>query len=567
VGGISDITGAGSISNGCATASNSILTINSSVDSSYNGALQDGSATCTLGLTKTGAGTLTLVGTWGGGWQNISYTGPTTISGGKLVIQDGVNAFASTITNNAALEIRSSNVQFGFSKPIGGTGSVAFKSTYSAGYIALGNTVSNTYTGGTTVQGGGLVLQASGGAIAIPGDMTISDSGDGTDTYVVHYAANQIASTGVVSFNPTASGKAGYYLYGNAQTLAGISDSTNYGKVANGSSTPCTLTISNSNCTYNGILTDGGTASLALVKTGLGTMTLGGTGVIDLTGGITVNGGNLYLAKTSGVAVPGALNMSAPSGNTWVYVNGNNQFGANATLNFQGGYYPYFVMQGYNVSVAGISDSNGTGVIENTEYGTASLATLTINNSTACSYNGYIRDTYAGSGQLAMIKNGTGTLTLSGDVANNFTGGLTINAGTVDFENTENDVAHPYTVNAGGHLVLNGVQLAAAASAMSLIAESATDDYANAVPDTNNGTMSIVGSTYFNARNLVGTGTLMVKDDAVVYAHSLVQDTLVIGGTSSYSPAVAVPEPGTMMLLAFAILALAGVGIRKMNRG
>jgi hypothetical protein len=55
----------------------------------------------------------------------------------------------------------------------------------------------------------------------------------------------------------------------------------------------------------------------------------------------------------------------------------------------------------------------------------------------------------------------------------------------------------------------------------------------------------------------------MVQDNAVVYAHSLVQDTLVIGGTSSFSPAAAVPEPGTMMLLAFAALALAGVGIRR----
>jgi autotransporter-associated beta strand protein len=232
---------------------------------------------------------------------------------------------------------------------------------------------------------------------------------------------------------------------------------------------------------------------------------------------------------------------------------------SNVTWSSTGGWQEIKLLS-HTQTVASINDATSRGVIEN-GWGdsTTGTGTLTVNANSNCSFNGYARDNYNGGGLLAIVKNGSGTLTLSGNYANDFTGGLTINAGTVDFENTENDVAHPYTVNAGGHLVLNGTQLAASASAMSLIA----DEYANAVSDKNDGTMSIVGSTHFNARNLVGTGTLKVQDDAVVYAHSLVQDTLVIGGTSSYSPAVAVPEPGTMMLLACTFLVMVGVYIRR----
>jgi autotransporter-associated beta strand protein len=272
----------------------------------------------------------------------------------------------------------------------------------------------------------------------------------------------------------------------------------------------------------------------------------------------------LVLQKTSGYAISG--NIAIDSGALCV-VNPN-QIVPTAAVSFTGAQVGALLLYGNTVTVTSLSSTSGGNVGNTAGAVGPGNGTLVVNNASNCSYYGAIYNNVAGgTGLTAVTKNGAGTLYLYGNAANDFTGGLTINAGMVDFENTENDVAHPYTVNPGGHLVLNGTQLAAAASAMSLIAASETDDYANAVPDTNNGTMSIVGSTYFNARNLVGTGTLMVKDDAVVYAHSLVQDTLVIGGTSSYSPAVAVPEPGTMMLLAFAALALAGIGIGRKNRG
>jgi autotransporter-associated beta strand protein len=692
---------------------NSTLTVNNANDCTYYGWIRNSNGgSGTLSLTKQGAGTLTLVGTYASGWTNLSYTGPTTISAGKLVIQDGVNAFGSAITNNSTLELRASLVIYTYSQPIGGSGALL-----KTGPLAMTFTGSspNTYTGATTVSDGALWLGKNNGVCSIPGVLNINATNT-NHTWVIINADGQIATSSVVNFSSSVSGGlAVLALMGHNATVAGINDPNGVGFIENTQTTAapsCTFTLNNStNCTYNGYIRDyepgsQGTGVLNFTKTGAGILTLGGSGAIYHTGTTTIAGGYTVLQKTSGVAIPGPLVISSTNGtNSWVYTFGDNQISPSTTVTFQGtNAYPALVLSGHNATVASITDTYGTGVIENTQDLTASACTFTVNNATNCTYNGYIRDSFTGSGTLnftktgagiltlggsglithtgtttlaggytvlqktsgvaipgplvisstngtnswvytyadnqisptttvtfqgtnaypalvlsghnatvasisdtygtgvientqdtsagtatltvssgdfngyirntftgnallALTKNGAGTLYLRGNNANDFTGGLTINAGIVDFENTENAVARPYTVNAGGHLVLNGVQLAAAASAMSLIAASETEDYANAVPDTNNGTMSIVGSTYFNARNLVGTGTLMVKDDAVVYAHSLVQDTLVIGGTSSYSPAVAVPEPGTMMLLAFGVLALVGVGIGRKNRG
>jgi autotransporter-associated beta strand protein len=60
-----------------------------------------------------------------------------------------------------------------------------------------------------------------------------------------------------------------------------------------------------------------------------------------------------------------------------------------------------------------------------------------VNNSTNCSYGGYLRDTAWGSGVLSLVKNGSGSLTLSGGCIC-YTGGTTINSGTLVLQETTN---------------------------------------------------------------------------------------------------------------------------------
>ncbi|BCM88823.1 adhesin BmaC autotransporter [Abditibacteriota bacterium] len=99
------------------------------------------------GLTKSGAGTLTLTGT-------NTYTGATTISSGTLQLGDGTTngniANSSSIVDNAALVYnRTAGNTFTYANPITGTGSVT---KIGAGTQLL--TGANTYSGGTSVTGG-----------------------------------------------------------------------------------------------------------------------------------------------------------------------------------------------------------------------------------------------------------------------------------------------------------------------------------------------------------------------------------------------------------------------------
>jgi fibronectin-binding autotransporter adhesin len=598
VAGISDNTGFAVIENaesesgyGAAT-----LTVNNSTDCSYSGYLRDRSSgtSGTLALVKSGTGTLKL------GAGNISYTGGTTISGGKLILSHVYNSTFMTknITDNAALEFDLPLGNITYSGVISGSGSVG---KTSGGALTLSGSSGNTYTGGTTVSDGTLILAKTAG-YAIPGNFTIANS----NTFVVVQNANQFPATAAVSF--TGSGDPHFEVYGNSVTVGGISNTAG-GVIENteGESGPSngTLVVSNStDCTYSAYVRDnaGGSGSLALTKSGTGALTLAGGGIyysgattvsagklvlrdtssfnssitnnaalevnaantdfylygaitgsgsvtktgacrtilagnpsyigattisggtlvlqdpsnaaylaknvvnngnlefftstVDVnysgvvsgsgslgktgpytltisglsanahTGGTNVSEGNLVLAKTSGVAIPGALNLSAPNGSTFTTVQGEGQFAATSVINFNGGYWPHFELLGHSVTVAGISDLYGTGVIENTQWeeGVSSTGVFTVNNTTTCSFNGYLRDgNFGGStGALAFVKGGSGTLSLIGGSTGGYTGGLTINAGTLDYSQGVLPNC-TITIN-GGTLIYPGQSLRAAAA-------------------------------------------------------------------------------------------------------
>uniref|UniRef100_UPI0026301576 autotransporter outer membrane beta-barrel domain-containing protein n=1 Tax=uncultured Roseibium sp. TaxID=1936171 RepID=UPI0026301576 len=125
----------------------------------------DGEISGTGSLTKSGNGTLTLTGT-------NTHTGGTTISAGTLQVGDGgtSGSLSGDVTNNSALTFSRSDT-LSYDGVISGTGSLT-----KSGSGTLILTGSNSYTGGTTVSSGKLVINGSTGAMTLNGG-TLGGSG------------------------------------------------------------------------------------------------------------------------------------------------------------------------------------------------------------------------------------------------------------------------------------------------------------------------------------------------------------------------------------------------------
>ena len=149
-------------------------------------------------------------------------------------------------------------------------------------------------------------------------------------------------------------------------------------------------------------------------------------------GALAIPAGNVNIATTVDVV----------SGSTYLILKGSNQIASTATMSFSPviARYCVFELLGNDQTLAGINDVSGRGVIENSEQETGinNLGTLTIDNIADCSYRGTIRNgalaaNGASIGLLALVKNGPGKLALPGVNCSNYTGGLTVNAGTLDY--------------------------------------------------------------------------------------------------------------------------------------
>ena len=174
--------------------------------------------------------------------------------------------------------------------------------------------------------------------------------------------------------------------------------------------------------------------------TGGGVWTTSGNGDNGSTG-MVVNQGTLNLNKTStsgthAVGGPGlTVNNSATARLTGT---GGDQIydGASVTVAAGG----LFDLDGNSETIANLY---GNGVVDNTATGTT--ATLTLGNG-SCTFSGILRNSGAGAG-LALVKAGTGTLTLSGN--NTYSGGTVISgSGTIALATTAN-AAMAYTNLAG----------------------------------------------------------------------------------------------------------------------
>ena len=309
-------------------------------------------------LTKTGAGTLLLQAA-------NTYTGATTISGGTLQLGSGSTtgllATGSAIVDNANFTINRSNAvaqgtDFS-SAAITGTGSFT-----QAGSGTTTLSAANTYSGNTLVSAGVLAL---GNNLALQ-NSTIDTSGAGV-----------ITVTGVTT--PTFGGLTG------STALASVI-TTGYGSVTGITLNPG-VGVSN---TYSGVIANGA-AGMALTKSGNGTQTLGTsgspvtqiyTGATNVTAGTLVVNGTL---QTGGVTVSsgGTLKGNITAGGTTTIQSGGTLSvgnspgtGSFATLNLAGTNIMEFL-------------ASPDRTLPGNNYDT-------INVSSALSYGGELRLTFAG---------------------------------------------------------------------------------------------------------------------------------------------------------------------------
>lgn len=142
-----------------------------------NALVVSGTVTGAGTLTKSGAGTLTLSGI-------NAYTGATTVTGGKLIVNGSIST--STLTT----------VQTGAT--LGGSGSVGALTIDSGGFLAPGNSPGTTTVNGAYTQNGSLISEITGltpgtqhDQVIVNGTVTLNGLLDLT-TFSGTYAANDL---------------------------------------------------------------------------------------------------------------------------------------------------------------------------------------------------------------------------------------------------------------------------------------------------------------------------------------------------------------------------------------
>lgn len=180
-------------------------------------------------------------------------------------------------------------------------------------------------------------------------------------------------------------------------------------------------TTVNANDTINIATRSSGTGTIGQL-TIQGNSTFTGTTIINHSGISTATAASVILNGGS-TAINGNLqigNVTSGTNDVLVHLGASDQIVDTATLSFvaANGAFAYFKLLGFNETVAGIRDTSGAGVIENRETETVtSSGTLTLNSSADFSFNGFFRDVSTGAAdanKLNLVKQGTGTQTLSG---------------------------------------------------------------------------------------------------------------------------------------------------------
>ena len=406
------------------------------------------------GLTKAGAGVLTLKGT-------ATYTGVTSVTGGTLqMAKNQAIGTGDLSVNGGTLDVQNFNANVGkvsllTNGAITGIGTLTSNGTIFdlqqgtvsailAGSSTLiknsGSTVTlsglNTYTGATEIRGGTLSVDsiASLGLASALGAPATAEAGAirmglGATAATLTYTGDGDTSNRRIDLVGTT---AATTITNNGTGALNLS-----GGISNAGSGIKTLTLSGTSAdlnTISGVIQEGGNGAVSVTKSGAGTWVLSGANTY--TGATTINGGTLVVANDQALGLGTVLNLTAGTlqgdgsgartlsqsvvlNNTAAFaLGGTDKFTFNGSLTNSGG------NRILNVGPGGL-DLNGSVYLSEAS---ATGRTLTIGGTGDVKISGPIANVSGGAGTAGNFTYaGTGTITLTG--ANTYTGTTTVSGG------------------------------------------------------------------------------------------------------------------------------------------
>lgn len=402
-------------------------------------------------LNKTGTGTMVLGGV-------NTYIGDTNVSAGTLQISAN-----ERIANSSNLTVS------------GGTFDVqTFSETVGAVTLSSG-TISGTGTG--TVTGSSYTLQSGTVSATLAGTGTVTKNTSGTVTL-----------SGSNTFTGSTTISAGTLQVNTNNALGTAASGTT---VANGAvlklnnvnyATAEPLTLNGSGISNGGALSNTGTSTFAGPINAATNATINaGGGTLNLTGGISKNGTTLTIAgggtvniTTNGIT-GSASNSDLVVDGTTVVLSAANSYNGPTTIRNSGtlklgnsnvlptapqtaltiNTSSVFDLASYSDGVASLT-GDSSAVVKNSVVGGTSTLTVNPGSGVSTTFAGVIAGTNGGTqGNMALQKNGAGTLTLTG--ANTYSGSTTVNGGTLTVADGSGSAlasTSNVTVNSGGTFLL-----------------------------------------------------------------------------------------------------------------
>ncbi|HEX2581560.1 MAG TPA: autotransporter-associated beta strand repeat-containing protein [Dongiaceae bacterium] len=395
-------------------------------------------------------------------------------------------AIANNIVLNADSSIDVDSGDSGTLSGIVGNGGVARSLTKTGlGSLLLSGT--NSYGGATNIAGGTLAVSGS-----ILNSNTLNVTGGGT-LVLAAGAANRLSDTSIVN---VASGlldvQSGDETIGRLTGAGGVS--------LNGA----TLTLSNSNGTYSGAISDGtfgsGSHAGSLVLGGTGTTTLSGNSLY--TGSTTLSGGQLTLSGS----LLGSANVNIAGGTLLLSTTRNHlsdaaivNVASGGTFNLNGRSETVGALSGAgNVSLNGatLSLANGSGVFSGSIAATAGSVAISGGTTIFSGANRYLGST--------MISGGTLRVTGAGRIGSAPT--LTINGGTFDLNGLNLSVDS--LAGSGGTLNLNGGSFTVGNGTDTSYAGTITSAVGGNFTKTGSGTLTLAGLNNYSGTTTVSAGSL-----------------------------------------------------------